>query len=557
MAAAFRREVATQLKLGLPQSLSALARRALDIITLTFVGRVGPDAMAAAALATSTNNVIAFSVFVGLSTATMTLTSQAKGAGDDAQAGYWLHRALLIHAAAAVPMTILVLLLAPILTLLHQDPVLASAAGSYAANLIPSMWAFGATFVLMPWLQVYSVVRMPLAVSLLIVPLHVGLLQLLINTLGFGVLGAARASSISATLNVVTVALIAGSCLRDHLPFRAVARASCARSCDFLRLGLPGVLMLGEWWASEIGILLTGLLEEPATNLAAISIYQTVNALCFMWPLGASYAGATRVGRSLGEGGAAGAAGARRAAMACFAICVVDATLFALVLLVIKERVAHIFTTDAAIVAKLGELLPNLLLYIIADAGQISMSGVLQGSGRQRIAGPVVLLSYYLVGLPTGAALGFAGGMGARGIVTGLLVGKVCHFLLYMALVVRTDWQLEVSAAARRVANEAAAVGRRDGAGGEMIEATAAAAAVGIEADSAAVHGGVVEKVTAVQRQPSRASCYARFNEEDDGDDDQRIVSPSMGAETPPAPGTRTTSMAAAAELDAVGGPRD
>ena len=212
----------------LPQSLSALARRALDIITLTFVGRLGPDAMAAAALATSTNNVIAFSVFVGLSTATMTLTSQAKGAGDDAQAGYWLHRALLIHAAAAVPMTILVLLLAPILTLLHQDPVLASAAGSYAANLIPSMWAFGATFVLMPWLQVYSVVRMPLAVSLLIVPLHVGLLQLLINTLGFGVLGAARASSISATLNVVTVALIAGSCLRDHLPFRAVARASCA-----------------------------------------------------------------------------------------------------------------------------------------------------------------------------------------------------------------------------------------------------------------------------------------------------------------------------------------
>ena len=120
MAAAFRREVATQLKLGLPQSLSALARRALDIITLTFVGRLGPDAMAAAALATSTNNVIAFSVFVGLSTATMTLTSQAKGAGDDAQAGYWLHRALLIHAAAAVPMTILVLLLAPILTLLHH-----------------------------------------------------------------------------------------------------------------------------------------------------------------------------------------------------------------------------------------------------------------------------------------------------------------------------------------------------------------------------------------------------------------------------------------------------
>ena len=109
--------------------------------------------MAAAALASSTNNVFALSVFVGLSSATVTLTSQARGAGDAAQSALWLHRALVVHGVVAVPLTVLLLLLAPLLRAMGQDEALASQAGQYCACLLPSTWAFGASFALLPWLQ--------------------------------------------------------------------------------------------------------------------------------------------------------------------------------------------------------------------------------------------------------------------------------------------------------------------------------------------------------------------------------------------------------------------
>ena len=69
-------ESATQLKRGLPVSLSMLARKSLDVLSLSFVGRLGPVAMAGASLAQSMVSVFALSIFVGMSSATVTLTSQ-------------------------------------------------------------------------------------------------------------------------------------------------------------------------------------------------------------------------------------------------------------------------------------------------------------------------------------------------------------------------------------------------------------------------------------------------------------------------------------------------
>ena len=67
---------------------------------------------------------------------------------------------------------------------------------------------------------------------------------------------------------------------------------------------------------------------------------------------------------------------------------------------------------------------------------------------------PVVLVSYYVLGLPLGALLAFRYAWGARGIVVGLFVGKMTHFLLYGVLVLRTDWRQQVVDAARRVSSE-------------------------------------------------------------------------------------------------------
>jgi len=75
--------------------------------------------------------------------------------------------------------------------------------------------------------------------------------------------------------------------------------------------------------------------------------------------------------------------------------------------------------------------------------------------------------AYYLIGLPLAGTLGFAAGLGARGMVLGMLCGKLCHAVAFVALAVRTDWQNQVRKAAARVRSESGHANTGKGGGEE------------------------------------------------------------------------------------------
>ena len=54
----------------------------------------------------------------------------------------------------------------------------------------------------------------------------------------------------------------------------------------FLYLGLPSMVLVSEWWASEVAVLSAGYLAQPQLSLSAMAIYQNSNALAFMLPAG-------------------------------------------------------------------------------------------------------------------------------------------------------------------------------------------------------------------------------------------------------------------------------
>ena len=86
-----------------------------------------------------------------------------------------------------------------------------------------------------------------------------------------------------------------------------------------------------------------------------------------MLPLGASVAGATRVGQALGRGDATAA---RRAAAAALALGICAALGAAAVLLLLRGALPAAFTRDEEVQALVGSLLPPLALYVVADALQ-------------------------------------------------------------------------------------------------------------------------------------------------------------------------------------------
>jgi Na+-driven multidrug efflux pump len=71
--------------------------------------------------------------------------------------------------------------------------------------------------------------------------------------------------------------------------------------CNYLKIGIPGMLMLCfEWWAFEILALFTGLLgvDQLATEVVIINLISFI----FMLPLGISYSASALTGNYIGEG---------------------------------------------------------------------------------------------------------------------------------------------------------------------------------------------------------------------------------------------------------------
>lgn len=126
---------------------------------------------------------------------------------------------------------------------------------------------------------------------------------------------------------------------------------------------------------------------------------------------------------------------------------------------------------NEAIVEQTAAVIPLLAFYVFADGVQVGLNGVIKACGRQKIIVPIVVVAYWLIGVPLGYYLGLyrnggddtlcadAGGTmvlcGDVGLVFGATTGTWCHMLmLVVAVVGTTDWKKEAFLAQQRVADD-------------------------------------------------------------------------------------------------------
>jgi MATE family multidrug resistance protein len=77
-------------------------------------------------------------------------------------------------------------------------------------------------------------------------------------------------------------------------------------------------------------------------------------------------------------------------------------------------------------------LLALAALFQLFDAAQVLALGLLRGMHDTRVPMVMAVISYWVVGAPAAYALGFPGGLGARGVWLGLTLGLVCASALLM-----------------------------------------------------------------------------------------------------------------------------
>uniref|UniRef100_A0A0E0MJ53 Protein DETOXIFICATION n=1 Tax=Oryza punctata TaxID=4537 RepID=A0A0E0MJ53_ORYPU len=91
-----------------------------------------------------------------------------------------------------------------------------------------------------------------------------------------------------------------------------------------------------------------------------------------------------------------------------------------------------------------AELSPLLAFSILLNSVQPVLSGVAVGSGWQSVVAYVNVASYYLIGIPIGAILGYVLGFQVKGIWIGMLFGTLVQTIVLLFITLRTDWENQV-----------------------------------------------------------------------------------------------------------------
>jgi multidrug resistance protein, MATE family len=371
-----------------------------------------------------------------------------------------------------------------ILVTLGQGPQLAKMASSYIQILTPSLWAYSIQWTLTCFLQTVGMADVPARATLIGLILHVPFNWLFIYGLDFGYFGCGMAT---ATFQLVQVSYLATYILlyahgqhrlldatggtaigRTQLSFwkeLRLALGSCQGFLQYFRLALPGIFIISEWWASETAIFLSGrLFPNPDDTLAGMTIYQSINTFCFMFPMAFAISGTARVGSLLGEGldSAASWAGQVSVGGAAAISCIMGLLLF----LIPHDFLPRLFAPkEAGVIHEAARTIPLLALYVIADGIQVALNGIVKGCGRQCVTVPIVIISYWIIGVPLAYYLAFMVNNGVSscdeakwsfcgnvGLVMAMTTGTWVH-MLFLGVTVfgTTDWKLETRKAKERV----------------------------------------------------------------------------------------------------------
>lgn len=427
----WRAEARALLSLSVPLVIGNLGWSAIGATDLLLLGRLGPDAVAAGALAL--NLYHAFLVFgIGLTTAASPLIASERGRRLHAVRDIrrTVRQTLWTSIIFCLPAWLLLWLAEPILIGLGQDPDLAAG----AAELMHSLqWA------LLPYMF-YLVLRHFVAalerpiwgVIVVVAAIPINALagwMLIFGHLGLpamGLHGAGLAGTITAIFMFAGLALVVmlDRRFRRYALFGRFWVADWRRLATVWKIGLPIAVTLGlEVTVFNAAVFLMGLIGR--SSLAAHAIAIQIAALCFMVPMGIGQAATVRVGYAHGRGdpAALGRAGWLALGMGGFFA-------IATALLLIgapRPLVGFFIDVDAPANAEVTRLAIAFLavaaLFQLVDSAQAVGAGVLRGLQDTRVPMLFALVGYWVIGIGVGTILAFPFGMNGLGIWLGLATG--------------------------------------------------------------------------------------------------------------------------------------
>jgi MATE family multidrug resistance protein len=452
-----------------PLVISNVANALLGSIDVAFVGHLGQIELAASALGNAYFISLSL-VIVGILSAQDTLVSQAEGMKNERTKNIILLRSFFITFIVSIPLLILFMISDRVLLLIGQESETVKLAATFVRLLSIGFPAFVVNNILNRYLIAQSRVLFPMLCGVFSCGVNVlfnSMFVIGIGYKGFGFTGAPIATAL--TQYFMCVLLIIYTL---HLEYKKRKEMSnkidnvsdtIPSSClsllgtifqrtgiiEYVKLAGPGMLHVClESWCFTATAFFVGMFGSPQ-YLAAHTIILSFTNILFNIPLSLGIACSVRVGTCLGS---QIPRNAKVCAVLSFLVGVLIMCLNAIQMALLRKYEVSIFTNDNEVIALASSVLPINAVFQIFDGAQTCLSGVLRGTGKQKIGAILIFICFYVIGLPLGLILAFPAHLKLYGIWLGVAVSVfslAIMELIYLAM--RVDFNEQVALALARV----------------------------------------------------------------------------------------------------------
>lgn len=333
-----------------------------------------------------------------------------------------------IYLAAAVACAVLLcgwLALDPLLNRMHLEPAVRSTAKGFLIAIAAGIVPLFVYTVLRSFMDGLGQTRMSMTITLISLPINSILNYLFIfGSLGFPRLGGVGAGVASAITYwcICIVALIVVIRRRPFADYRITQKTygiSLKAWKELLRIGLP--IGFAIFFETSIFAAVTLLMSEYNTvTIAAHQAAINFASFLYMVPLSISMALTILVGF---EAGARRYKDARQYSYLGIGMALGMAVLCAVILVLFGDRIAAIYTKETSVLALTKQFLVYAVFFQLSDALAAPIQGTLRGYKDVNVTLIVALVSYWIIGLPTGYLLAHVSPLGAFGYWIGLITG--------------------------------------------------------------------------------------------------------------------------------------
>lgn len=267
--------------------------------------------------------------------------------------------------------------------------------------------------------------RVTMVIMLLSAPINVFFNYLFIfGNFGFPELGGAGAGLASAITYWLVLAIgvyivQTRSPFNSYQIFRDWPKISLARWGEISRIGIPiGISIFAE---TSIFSAVTFMLSVYGTiTIAAHQIALNFSSLLYMLPLSISMGATILVGF---EVGAKRFSHAKQYSWLGVGTAVIISFVSACILYFLRGPIASLYSSDPEVISLAVQFLVFAALFQLSDAIQAPVQGALRGYKDVNITFIMALISYWVIGLPTGYLLAQFTDFGAFGYWIGLIAG--------------------------------------------------------------------------------------------------------------------------------------